>query len=159
MVEPTKPPKKPSGNPAKTEEITPSLSLHQEFDEFLVLFREYMLKCVSSGNREVDWITDEPAFIRAVSGFTTDFANQFRRWASQSNSWEELVGLSNIEVEDCIASTQTAVGQESLKKFLASQPYPHFEPHAGDPATFTRVDEDGTRTVGQFVGREFIPTS
>jgi hypothetical protein len=44
-----------------------------------------------------------------------------------------------------------------LKAHLASQPFPHFEAHPGNPGLLVRIEEDGTRTVGNFVERQFIP--
>jgi hypothetical protein len=44
-----------------------------------------------------------------------------------------------------------------LKAYLASQPFPHFEAYSENPLQLVRIDEDGTRTVGNFVERQFIP--
>ena len=37
----------------------------------------------------------------------------------------------------------------------AARPFPHFEPAPGKAGLLIRIDEDGKRTVGRFVGREF----
>ncbi len=54
----------------------------------------------------------------------------------------------------CLGDVDTASGRERVKAFLATHPYPHFEPAPGRPALIVKIDEDGTRTVGRFVNRK-----
>jgi hypothetical protein len=41
--------------------------------------------------------------------------------------------------------------------YLNSQPFPHYEAHPNRPGLLVRIAEDGHRTVGRFVNREFHP--
>jgi hypothetical protein len=47
-------------------------------------------------------------------------------------------------------------GKHRVAEYLKSQPFPHFEA-SGKPGVFTRIDADGTRTLGRFVRKEFRP--
>jgi hypothetical protein len=58
---------------------------------------------------------------------------------------------------DILAEIETPVGRKRLADHLASLPFPHFEAHPDLPKVLIRTDADGTRTVGRFVKREFVP--
>ena len=58
-------------------------------------------------------------------------------------------------LSECLADVATDKGRKQVASFLQSRPFPHFEPVAGVPGLLVRIDEDGTRTTGRFVGREF----
>jgi hypothetical protein len=58
-------------------------------------------------------------------------------------------------LSECLASIDTDQGRERVAAYLASRPYPHFEPAPGRPGYLVKIDEDGTRRVGRFVNREF----
>jgi ParD-like antitoxin of type II ParDE toxin-antitoxin system len=57
-----------------------------------------------------------------------------------------------------LSSVGTAEGRKLLASHLAKQPFPHFEAAPSGRGLVVRIDEDGTRTVGRFVNREFRPT-
>ena len=63
-------------------------------------------------------------------------------------------GMSLAEV---LAPSSAAERRESLHAFMATQPFPHFEGVPGRKGLLAKVDADGTRTVGRFVGRVFRP--
>ena len=54
----------------------------------------------------------------------------------------------------CLESVDSPVGRERVAAYLQSQPFPHYEPHPAKRGLLERI-EDGTRTVGRFVNREF----
>jgi len=60
-----------------------------------------------------------------------------------------------LKLSDALETVDTPAGRERLQQYLADQPLPHFEPAPGKPGLLVRVDADGTRTVGRFVGRKF----
>jgi len=60
-----------------------------------------------------------------------------------------------LKLSDALETVDTPAGRERLERYLSDQPYPHFEPAPGKPGLLVRVDADGTRTVGRFVGRKF----
>lgn len=57
---------------------------------------------------------------------------------------------------ESIQSVDTDVGRERVRVYLESRPFPHFEPCQNEPGMLVRIDEDGTRTRGRFINREFV---
>ena len=57
----------------------------------------------------------------------------------------------------CIDSVDSPAGRRRVHDFLESQPFPHYEPQPGNPGLLVRIDEDGRRTVGRFIQRQFQP--
>jgi hypothetical protein len=55
-----------------------------------------------------------------------------------------------------INKVDSPAGRKRLKNYLESIPFPHYESHSTQPGLLVRTDEDGTKTVGRFVNREFV---
>ena len=51
----------------------------------------------------------------------------------------------------------TPAGRARVAAGLASEPFPHFEVAPGRPGFLVKIDEDGTRTLGRFAKRKFVP--
>ncbi len=66
-----------------------------------------------------------------------------------------MVCVEPVPLSSCLADIDTAPGRERTRSFIASRPYPRFEPALGRPGLLVRIDADGARTIGTFVGREF----
>jgi hypothetical protein len=62
-------------------------------------------------------------------------------------------------LSECLESVDTPEGRRRVVEFLQSRPYPHYEPAPGSPGLLVRVEQDGTRTPGRFVHREFQPSA
>lgn len=60
-------------------------------------------------------------------------------------------------ISACLESVDTAAGRERVVDYLKSIPYPHYEQAPDAPGFLLRIDADGTRSVGKFVNREFMP--
>jgi hypothetical protein len=60
---------------------------------------------------------------------------------------------------DLVDQVETPIGRERLKAYLDSEPFPHFEAHRSQAGSLVRIEENGKRTVGRFVNREFIPVA
>ena len=60
-------------------------------------------------------------------------------------------------LSECIASVDWDQGHKRVRAYLDSQPFPHYEAVPEAPDRLVRIDADGTRTVGRFVGRTFQP--
>jgi hypothetical protein len=58
-------------------------------------------------------------------------------------------------LSQCLESVDSAAGRRRVVEFLKSGPFPRYEPMPGSSGTLVRIDADGTRTVGRFVGRNF----
>jgi hypothetical protein len=62
-------------------------------------------------------------------------------------------------LSECLALVDTPDGRRRATEYLQSRPYPHYEPAPDSPGLLVRVDEDGTRTLGRFVQRRFVPAA
>jgi hypothetical protein len=58
-------------------------------------------------------------------------------------------------LSECLASVDSDEGRQRVAAYLDSRPFPHYEPAPDEPGLLIRVDQDGTRTRGRLVGREF----
>ena len=92
---------------------------------------------------------------------------QIEFWASLGRAIEpllrgpEALALRRAEADrplsSCLDSVDSTEGRRRVADYLDSRPFPHYE--AGErPGLLTRIDEDGTRTAGRFVGRRFEPS-
>lgn len=93
-------------------------------------------------------------------------AGQIEYWAGLGRGVESLLRADNalalkkrgeaMPLSACLKSVNTRAGQARLSAVLAGRPYPHFET-APAPGMLVKIDQDGTRTTGRFVNREFRP--
>lgn len=58
-------------------------------------------------------------------------------------------------LSECLDSVDSSEGRQRLKTYLKSQPFPHYEAHPEQAGLLIRIDEDGSRTTGRFVNRQF----
>lgn len=91
-------------------------------------------------------------------------AGQIEYWARLGRAVEGVLRLEQLQalkkrgdlhaLGEALADTDA--NRHKVSTYLEARPFPHFErgPHEGQ---LVKVDEDGTRTVGLFVGREFKP--
>ena len=92
-------------------------------------------------------------------------AGQIEFWANVGRAIEPLlqgtVALALCRagtarpLSACLEGVDSAKGTNRLSTYLASQPYPHYEPATGAPGLLVRTDAQGNRTVGRFVNRKF----
>jgi hypothetical protein len=92
-------------------------------------------------------------------------AGQIEFWAQLGRAIEPLLEGSRamalrragaaVPLSESLASVDSAQGRQRVASYLQTRPFPHYEPAPDAPGLLVRVDEDGTRTVGRFVGREF----
>ena len=94
-------------------------------------------------------------------------AGQIEFWARLGRAIEPL--LSGAEamalrksgdqqpLAELLSSVALPEGRKRVADYLNSQPFPHYEPAPDHPGYLVRIEEDGTRTVGRFVNREFKP--
>jgi hypothetical protein len=55
----------------------------------------------------------------------------------------------------CLATVDTPKGRSRLEKYLDTLPYPHYEPAPNKAGFLVRIEENGKRTVGRFINRQF----
>jgi hypothetical protein len=92
-------------------------------------------------------------------------AGQIEFWAQLGRAIEPLLSGSKAlalrqsgkakPISECLRSVDSPEGRRRVAKYLAAQPFPHFEAAPGRAGLFVRIEADGTRTVGRFVNREF----
>jgi hypothetical protein len=93
-------------------------------------------------------------------------AGQIEFWAGLGRGVESLLQADKalalkkrgeaVPLSACLKSVTSPTGEARLSAVLAARPYPHFEP-ASTSGLLVKIDEDGTRTTGRFVHREFRP--
>jgi hypothetical protein len=104
-----------------------------------------------------------------VVGETSErsIAGQIEFWARLGRAVESVLRTETVlqlkkrgetvPLSACLDSADSPAGRERVAAHLASRPFPHFEPAADRPGLVVKTDEDGTRTVGRFVNRQFRP--
>jgi hypothetical protein len=92
-------------------------------------------------------------------------AGQVEYWAKLGRAVEQVIqgpqvlalcrNASSRPLSSCLESVDSAEGRQRVTDFLQSQPFPHYEPHPDQLGLLVRIEEDGRRTVGRFVNRQF----
>jgi hypothetical protein len=57
-------------------------------------------------------------------------------------------------LSECLLSVDSPEGRRRVAEHLNRHPYPHYEP-AKTPGLLVRIEENGKRSVGRFINREF----
>ena len=58
-------------------------------------------------------------------------------------------------LSECLESVDSREGRQRVEEYLQSLPFPHYEPARDAPGMLVRIEEDGSRTLGQFINRQF----
>jgi exonuclease VII small subunit len=58
-------------------------------------------------------------------------------------------------IEECLDLVESAEGQLNLSQTLMKVPFPHYEAVPGESGDLVRINADGSRARGHFVGRTF----
>ena len=92
-------------------------------------------------------------------------AGQIEYWAQLGRALEPLLqGAQALALRragavkplsECLESVDSEQGRQRVTEYLQVQPFPHYEPAPDSPGMLVRIEEDGTRTVGRFVNRQF----
>jgi hypothetical protein len=95
-------------------------------------------------------------------------AGQIEHWARIGRAIElhlraaEVLRLKRRGEErplsELLSSVGTAAGRKRLTAYLGKQPFPQFEAAPGKRGLVVKIDQNGKRTVGRFVNREFRPS-
>jgi len=96
-------------------------------------------------------------------------AGQVELWARIGQAIEPLLQSQQSKalldavpakpVSECVKIIGTEEGNERLRRYLKTRPFPHYEPAPGLRRMLIRIDADGKRTVGRFVNRVFKPVA
>jgi hypothetical protein len=92
-------------------------------------------------------------------------AGQIEYWANLGRAIEPLLqgdqalALCKMAaahpLSECLAAVDTPKGRRRLESYLNTLQYPHYEPAPNKPGFLVRTEEDGKRTLGRFVNRQF----
>src|SRR5437879_1559259 len=92
-------------------------------------------------------------------------AGQIEFWARLGEALEPLLqGIQSLALlraraakplSACMKSVHSPRGRRRVADYLKSQPFPHYERVPDRPGLLTRIEADGTRTVGRFIHRCF----
>ena len=93
-------------------------------------------------------------------------AGQIEYWARLGRAVESVLRADEalafkkrgelVPLSACLDADSEA-GHARFQAHMARRPYPRFEPAEEAEGMFVRIDEDGTRTLGRLIGREFQP--
>lgn len=103
---------------------------------------------------------------RAVVPFShRSIAGQIEFWAGLGKSIEPLLrgdrALSlqmaggDRPLSQLLAEVETVRGRKRLEATLSKRPYPHYKAVPEHSDLVCRIEDDGSETVGRFVGRDF----
>ena len=94
-------------------------------------------------------------------------AGQVEHWAQVGRSVDLLLEGGQVlalrrngstqSLSALLESVDSPAGRGRVAAWLQSQPFPHYQPYQKLPGLLERTEEDGSRTVGRFVKRQFIP--
>ena len=92
-------------------------------------------------------------------------AGQVEFWARLGRSVESLLDGQKVfelarqgsarPISECLESVDTPQGRQRVAQYLQSSPFPHYEQHPDLPGVLIRIEENGQRTAGRFVNRQF----
>lgn len=94
-------------------------------------------------------------------------AGQIEFWAGLGRAIEPLLRGDDVlalkrlgaakPLSECLRQISTRKGRARLTDVLRQRPFPHYEAVRGKPGRIVRIEKDGTRTMGKFQNRRFIP--
>ena len=114
-------------------------------------------------------ISDELVLDARMAGKLLDrsIAGQIEFWAKMGRAIEPLLNGEQMlalcqsgatqSVSSAFQSINTLTGRKRLHEYLKTRPYPHYEAAPSEKGLLIQIDADGTRTLGRFVGRKFVP--
>jgi hypothetical protein len=97
--------------------------------------------------------------------FQRSIAGQVEYWARLGRAVEDSLNGRQVRalketksatpLSELVAKIGTPEGQRRLDNYLQTLPFPHFAAHPTEPGILIRTEQDGTRTAGRFVNRQF----
>ena len=105
---------------------------------------------------------------RVVSGIAErSIAGQIEFWANLGRAIEPVLDGARAlalarsgrarPLSKCLTDADSPAGRRRVSEYLASIPYPHYEPAPRKPGVLVKTDADGRKTLGRFVRRRFQP--
>jgi len=92
-------------------------------------------------------------------------AGQIEYWARLGRAVEPLISGEKVlalrragdlkPLAELLATVDAVEGRRRVAEVLAERPFPHYETATDQPGLLFRIEADGRRTLGKFVGRKF----
>jgi hypothetical protein len=92
-------------------------------------------------------------------------AGQIEFWAQLGRAIEPLLdgaralalrrSGATLPLSRSLSTVDSTEGRRRVADYLDARPFPHYEPSSHGPGVVVRVEQDGMRTLGRFVDREF----
>jgi hypothetical protein len=95
---------------------------------------------------------------RSIAGQVEFWARLGRAVEGLLQGQQVLALCRNAEtrpLSECLESVNSPAGRKRVTLYLDKRPYPHYEPHPHRAGLLVRIEQDGNRTTGRFVNREF----
>lgn len=99
--------------------------------------------------------------------FERSIAGQIEYWAGLGRALDTLMRpalalkLQSHAPRPLLSESLADIGSDAARAraraYLDSRPYPQFEAAPKHPGYIVKIDADGTRTLGRFVKRTFVP--
>ena len=94
-------------------------------------------------------------------------AGQIEHWAKLGRAVEMHLRAAQVTrlkregearpLSTLLAEVDAPAGRKRVAAYLEGRPFPHFEAAPGKRGLVVKIDQDGKRTLGKFVNREFRP--
>jgi ParD-like antitoxin of type II bacterial toxin-antitoxin system len=95
---------------------------------------------------------------RSIAGQVEFWARLGRAVEGLLQGQQVLALCRNAEtrpLSECLESVDSPAGRKRVALYLDQRPYPHYEPHPARAGLLVRIEQNGKRTTGRFVNREF----
>ena len=114
-------------------------------------------------------LSDSLVLDARLAGETVErsIAGQVEFWARLGRSVELLLegrqvlalcrNAATRPLSACLESVDSPEGRQRVADLLERGPFPHYQSHPDRAGLLVRIDENGKRTVGRFVNRQFQP--
>src|SRR5580700_9832929 len=111
-------------------------------------------------------LSDELVLDARLSGaaMQRSIAGQVERWARLGRKVELALNGAQAAPEpvsrpatvaESLATMGTPEGRRRLNSYLQSLPFPHYQAHPTEKGKLVRTEQDGTRSTGRFINRQF----
>jgi hypothetical protein len=98
--------------------------------------------------------------------FQRSIAGQVEYWARLGRSVEDFLDGRHVRMlaqtqtakplSELVATIGTPEGQQRIDNHLRTLPFPHYAAHPAQAGLLIRTEENGARTIGRFVNRQFV---
>jgi hypothetical protein len=124
----------------------------EECDQLVQAFRDFLISEVSKPNP-----TPLHSIVAEFSRRVTFISQHVGMQLNDDQAYSLLSRLNDpLMAQLAFDSINSKAGHQRLLDYLAKHPFPHYEADPVHSDRIVRIEEDGTRTSGRFVNRQFV---